>query len=142
MQFYNGTGCLVFLVGQIAAMPMALKKHTDTSIIVTRQRQCINNRQNPVQNYRVILSQKDAMKIIQFGFPGMTISVRGDLSSNINAEIIAEKIEFIDFPNSNQSTPIPKITSKINELSGSLNIEMSYWFSNDGSMRKELMYIH
>lgn len=142
MQFYNGTGCLIFLVGQISAMPMALKKHKGTSIIVTRQRQRTDHTSNVIENYRVILTPSDSIKIMQFGFPGMTIVVRGDLSANNNVEIIADEIDFIDFPNTDRSTTIPKISSLINESSGSFNIEMGYWFSNDGSTRKELLYIH
>lgn len=133
MQLYNGTGCLVFLVGSITAMPITAKKHSDAVIIVTRKRHRFENTIDTIENYRVILNQNDAHRIIKFGFPGMTISIRGDICSENKAEIIAEKIDFIDFPNSNKN--------EIDDVN-LMHAEMSYWFARDGMMRKELTYVH
>lgn len=129
MQLCNGTGCLIHLIGQLTAIPVASKKFTDISIIVSRKRYC-ENATKKTELYRVILNSDDAYRIIKFGFPGMTVSIRGDLHNNKSTEIVAEKIDFIDFPGSNSF-----------EIEQDFE-EKSYWFNYDGSMRKELMYIH
>ena|SRR3990167_4884407 len=140
MHLYNGTGCLVFLVGSLTAMPVIAKKNVDAVIIVTRKRHCFENTLDKIENYRVILNPNDAYRIIKFGFPGMTISIRGDLRAENKAEIIAEKIDFIDFPNENQFDAVSNLHA-IHQNERNTE-EMSYWFTRDGSMRKELMYVH
>lgn len=143
MHLYNGTGCLVFLVGSLSAMPVAPKKNSHAVIIVSRQRHCFEKTVDQVESYRVILNQNDAFRIMQFGFPGMTISIRGDLRTDNKAEIIAEKIDFIDFPTINQFETVSDILEQKTICTSDLmNTEMSYWFAHDGSMRKELMYVH
>jgi hypothetical protein len=143
MRLYNGTGCLVFLVGSLSTMPMAPRKSSHAVIIVSRKRHCFENTVDKVESYRVVLNQNDAFRIKQFGFPGMTISVRGDLRADNKAEIIAEKVEFIDFPSNNQSDAVAnKSEQREMDASDFTNTEMSYWFEQDGSMRKELLYVH
>ncbi|HLB56969.1 MAG TPA: hypothetical protein VJK30_06555 [Coxiellaceae bacterium] len=139
MHLYNGTGCLVFLVGSVTMMPVVAKKNSDAMIIVSRKRHHDENTVDKIEHYRVILNQDDTYRIMTFGFPGMTISVRGDFCSENNAEIIAEKIDFIDFSNSNAFESL-----SANEMNNTnfFNTEMSYWFARDGSMRKELMAVH
>lgn len=141
MQLYNGTGCLVFLVGNVTAMPIIAKKNSDAVIIVTRKRHNFENTIDTVEHYRVVLNPNDAYRIVKFGFPGMAISIRGDLRAENKAEIIAEKIDFIDFPGSNEFHE-PSYMESIDPGIRFAEHEMSYWFTRDGSMRKELMYMH
>lgn len=139
MHLYNGTGCLVFLVGSVTMMPVVAKKNSDAMIIVSRKRHYNESEMDKIENYRVILNQNDAYRILTFGFPGMTISIRGDFCSENNAEIIAEKIDFIDFPNSNVFECLSENEMQYTNI---FNTDMSYWFARDGSMRKELMAVH
>jgi hypothetical protein len=140
MHLYNGTGCLIYLIGSLTAIPVMKKNNSDTIIIVTRKRHCLENTMDKIENYRVVLNPTDAHRIMKFGFPGMTLSVRGDFRTTNNAEIIAEKIDFIDFPSANEFD-YSHHKNKTAHLS--LNHrEMSYWFTRDGSMRKELMHVH
>ena len=143
MHLYDGTGCLVFLVGSLSAMPVTPKKNSSAVIIVSRKRHCFENIIDKVEDYRVILNENDAFRVMQFGFPGMTISIRGDLRADKKAEIIAEKIDFIDFPTNNQfETLNNSLQQRKMDVSDLTNTEMSYWFESDGTMRKELMYVH
>lgn len=140
MQWYNGTGCHVFLTGTVVHMPTTVN-HTDIDesvIIVNRNRHCDKNNTDAIESYRVILTKHDTLRIKKFGFPGMLVTVQGDLSTERSAEIIAEKIEFTHFPNTNQSQ---LIADKIN-LSEFNSAEKSYWYAYDGTLRQELTYIH
>lgn len=137
MQLHNGTGCQVILIGTVIVMPSS-SQYTEPCMIVNRNRPCSKIKKEKLESYRVVLSQHDTQRIRQFGFPGMLVSVLGDLSTDNKAEIIAEKIEFMHFPHSNQSEIIFK-NMKWNEFHTE---EMSYWYTRDGLVRQELTYIH
>lgn len=146
MQLYNGTGCLIFLVGSLTVMPDITKKCTRAIITVTRKRHCCSkNIADKTECYRVVLNPTDTFRIMKFGFPGMTISIRGDFSTDNKAEIIAEKIDFIELENANQfdiATYAGTLTKKEMNTLDLSGTEMAYWFTPDGAMRNELMYIH
>ena len=139
MKLHNGTGCLVHLIGTLFIMPDEPKNSASkTTIIINRKRLSSKNKTDKLENYRVILNTHDAQRILKFGFPGMLIEVHGDLLSDDSAEIIADKIDFMNFSNGNQSQTLTK-NMNLADFEGK---EKSYWFTYHGMLREELMYIH
>lgn len=138
MQFYNGTACLVLLVGTLVSMPETQHASTEHYIFVNRKRICLKNNVDKQESYRVILSHHDMQRIQKFGFPGMLLTIQGDLRTELSAEIIAEKIEFMDFPSANQHQTLSN-TFSFDEFK---SLEKGYWFSKTGSLRNELTYMH
>ncbi|PIZ03510.1 MAG: hypothetical protein COY58_09080 [Gammaproteobacteria bacterium CG_4_10_14_0_8_um_filter_38_16] len=139
MELYNGTGCLVYLIGTLSTMPNSPKNNSvKTTIVVNRKKTCSKNKVNKNENYRVILNHHDALRITKFGFPGMVVGIRGDLCGDDNAEIIAEKIDFMNFTDGNQS----KIISENIGVYDFKNHEKSYWLNYQGTLREEFTYIH
>lgn len=139
MKLYNGTGCLVHLVGTLFMMPDAINNSAANNvIIVNRKRICTKNKTDKLESYRVILNKHDTQRILKFGFPGMLIAIHGDLQSDDCAEIIAEKIDFMNFSSGTQSQTL----SKNIVLNDFTKHEKSYWYSHQGMLREELTYIH
>ncbi|OGT33558.1 MAG: hypothetical protein A3C44_01560 [Gammaproteobacteria bacterium RIFCSPHIGHO2_02_FULL_39_13] len=139
MKLYNGTGCLVQLIGTLFSMPLVSKNNSHhTTIVVNRQRVCADHKNGVEENYHVIINQHDTQRILKFGFPGMLITIHGDFDTENKAAIIAEKIDFMNYPNADQS----QIISKNIGLDDFKKAEKSYWFNRQGIVREELTYIH
>lgn len=139
MKLYNGTGCLVHLIGTLFMMPNVSKnKIAENLIIVNRRRICSKNKTTKLEEYRVILNKHDTQRILKFGFPGMVIAVHGDLISSKNMEIIADKIEFMNYSDGNESQALSNQIG-LNDFNQK---EKSYWFDYRGELRNELTYIH
>ncbi|PIZ04924.1 MAG: hypothetical protein COY58_01725 [Gammaproteobacteria bacterium CG_4_10_14_0_8_um_filter_38_16] len=102
MSIYRGNQCIVFLAGHVSAMPVMMPNYS-TNFAMTVTRKFFSSHSNQVienQFYRVILTQQDAVKILQYGYLGISLLVRGDLRIHETTEIIAEQIDFIDFSSS------------------------------------------
>ena len=100
MRIYNGTGCIVYLVGNLCTTPMIEQNFShDVVIIVSRQ----NFFSDVVEHYRVIVNSIDAYRLLKYGYIGMSLSIQGDLRViEERTDVVAEKIDFYDFPTSNQ----------------------------------------
>ena len=135
MRLHEGTGCVIQLVGILQAMPTLFNQNTHT-IIVNRKKP---NTQKEISQYHIILNAHDTQRIIKFGFPGMVLTVHGDLCTRDSAKIIAEKIDFMNFPNDTQS----KMFLDNIGMPYFKEHEKSYWYSHKtGLLREELTYIH
>lgn len=114
---YGLTGeknCFVFLSGILNTLPKTPKDKDETIIILKRPRFCTAKMRMDVDCFQVIINKSDAYKLINSGCSGMTLSVYGDLRIENETElhIIAEKIEFLETPNSNQETDSITYTEK------------------------------
>lgn len=103
MSIYNGNQCIVFLAGHLSAMPVMLPNYSAHFAITVARKFFTSHSNQTVENqfYRVIVTQHDAIKILQYGYLGISLLIRGDLRIYDTAEIIAEQIDFIDFSSSN-----------------------------------------
>src|SRR3990167_7922493 len=98
--------CFVFLTGILNTIPKTPKNSDESIIILKRPRFCTSKMHMEVDCFQIIINKIDTYKLINSGFSGMTLSVYGDLriDNETDLQIIAEKIEFLDTPNSNQET--------------------------------------
>lgn len=98
--------CFVFLSGILNSLPKTPEDNDETIIILKRPRFCAAKMRMDVDCFQVIINKSDTYKLINSGCSGMTLSVYGDLRIENETElhIIAEKIEFLETPNSNQET--------------------------------------
>lgn len=95
----HGTECIVFLSGYLTRMPTMLPNYsTQFSINVSRKYISAKKNNSNVSNYRVIINQIDAIKILQYSHLGMCLFIQGELANSQTTEIIANKVDFIDFP--------------------------------------------
>lgn len=132
MRLKSENGCCVLLVGNLITMPVVCDTVQNESIImVCRKRLDDETNKNKMENYEIVLNQDDTKRIHQAGYLGMALSILGDLRSTSKTEIIAKQINFIGFPSVSQFQEKPFDCP-----------EMSYWYRWDGSLRKELTYIH
>lgn len=96
MGLYKGTGCSITVIAY-------LKKISSDQTHVLLERNCLKNSEEKTEYYVVYADKSDISRIIQFGYPGMLLSVTGDLYFSIEdagvfLEVFAEKIEFLHFP--------------------------------------------
>lgn len=96
MGLYKGTGCNITLIAY-------LKKISSDQTHVLLERKCLKNGEEKTEYYVVYANKSDISRIIQFGYPGMLLSVTGDLyfsteDTDVFIEVYAEKIEFLHFP--------------------------------------------
>lgn len=103
LEMYQGTGCQVFIAGYLHKVP---KLHMDkdgtlNSVLeISRKKNESNSSQSePPADYQAILLGENALRIRQFGFPGLHLFIRGDLQSD--GTIIVEEINFLNSPSSN-----------------------------------------
>lgn len=123
----GGTGCLVYLVGNLNSMPVIQKnRSTDMLVMVKRKRYCFDECRDKVEHYRVILNYYDAVRIMKFGYLGMMISIRGDLRVKIKAEIIAEKIDFTSFPGEAERDVIIHSREEKSDIKKTINNEVFF----------------
>ena len=73
--------------------------------INTEYKQYDSTIKNGVESYRVILTAHDAKRVTHIGFPGVLLSIHGDLHFENKPEVVAHKIEFMDYPGNNQDQP-------------------------------------
>ena len=135
MRLYKGTGCVIQLVGILQAMPTLFNQDTH-SIFVNRKKPDIIE---AITQYHIIINPHDTQRILKFGFPGMVLTVHGDLHTHDGTKIIADKIDFMNFPNDTQSQML------LNNIGVDhfKQHEKSYWYSHkNGLLREELTYIH
>lgn len=86
--------CIVFLSGYIQTKPGMLADYsTRFSFIVSRFVSCDQH----VEYYRVIVSEYDALRILQFSYIGAPVVIQGDLCVQNEIEILAKKVDLIDF---------------------------------------------
>lgn len=110
MHFYKKTGCYVFLAGCLKEIPeLQMNAQGEFFAILTIDRQIVAHNVNhallddTVLSYRVHVSDHFALRIRQHGFVGLHLWVEGDFQSN--GEIFAEKIGFIEAPESGEINP-------------------------------------
>lgn len=124
--------CLVSLVGSLNTMPVPSNKQKNEMIIVAiRQRHYPESNEIKIEKYRVILNYRDAQHIMLAGYPGALLSIQGDLRFKDGPEIIAKRVDFIDFPGNNQQQPEFIFNYKNNsDLQASINLKMYNLFQN------------
>lgn len=108
MSIYHGNQCIVFLAGHISAMPVMMSNYSTCFAMTVARKFRPSNFNQVIENqfYRVIVTQQDAIKILQYGYLGISLLIRGDLRIHETTEIIAEQIDFIDFSSSSSLTNI------------------------------------
>lgn len=133
--------CLVSLVGNLSTMPIASNEHTEMIIVATRQCHYFEDNEMKTEKYRIILSHRDARHIMLMGYPGALLSIQGDLRFKDEPEIIAKRVDFIDFPGNNQQQPEFIFNYKDNpDLQTSINLDMQQLFQN--ATRPHNKYLH
>lgn len=103
MKLYKGTGCYVKLVGALKEIPLIeMDNHGDFFSTI-----CLNihtPEHNPPTQYHITVFRDSALKIRQFGFPGVYLLIEGFLTRDKNIKIIAEKLIFLDTSEPNTSS--------------------------------------
>lgn len=145
MNLYKKTGCHILLVGYLKTVPEIKMDHEGeftTTIILVRKKTTQDKMgrfmNDEILSYRVFVSGQSALRIKQFGFPGLYLWVEGDLQNA--SDIIAEKISFLDFPEPNENNKMSSYESIIN-LCDDKNFNLSF-ISNENSRLNGFHLIH
>lgn len=130
MHFYKKTGCCVFLVGCLKEMPeLRMDEDGEFFAVLTIDRQNVvrdaNNalHDDEVLSYRVHVLNQSALRIRQFGFVGLHLWIEGDFQNN--GEIFAEKISFIEAPESGEINS-PMLCNSVRQLQYRENFYLSF----------------
>lgn len=102
LEMYQGTGCQVFIAGYLHKVPKIYmdKDGTLNSVLqISRRKAESINQHESTADYQAILLGENALRIRQFGFPGLHLFIQGDLQSD--GKIIVEEINFLNSPASN-----------------------------------------
>lgn len=100
--------CMVFLTGQLTAMPFSLKNNPHEILVeVTRKRLYQKPFCSAQENHQVIISREDAAKILEYGYLNMILTIRGDLRSHPKAVVVADTVEFCILSGSAQHAHLP-----------------------------------
>lgn len=111
LEIYQGTGCQVFVAGYLHKVPKLYMDKNGTlnlTLQISRKNTGYSkSKLEPVAYYAILLDEH-ALKIRQFGFPGLHLSIQGDLQSD--GKIIVEEINFLNSPIS--SAPCYNLNTK------------------------------
>lgn len=91
MRLYQDISCRVYLLGCLQEKPgLMMNSNGDyiATIVVSREKEAHSV-------YRIFIYGESALRIRQYGFIGLYLWIEGDFQNN--GEIIAEKIQFLDF---------------------------------------------
>lgn len=102
MKLYKGTGCQVKLIGTLNEIPM-LNMDNQGDFFTTINININTPHNVTAKQYNIIVLKEAALRIRQYGFPGLYLLIEGFLSSEKNIKIIAEKIIFLDNFGPNES---------------------------------------
>lgn|SRR3990167_6097794 len=94
MRLYQDISCRVYLLGCLQEKPY-LMMDANGDYIATIM---VNRHSEAHLFYRVFIHGETALRIRQYGFIGLHLWIEGDFQNN--GEIIAEKIQFLDFSRS------------------------------------------
>ena len=96
MKLYNGTGSHVILIGTLTETP-SLKMNAVGDYIATMSVRVVHPNQIKPSCYFVVAREETALRIRQFGLPGLKLLIEGQFSEEEKSiKIIAEKITFLD----------------------------------------------
>lgn len=134
MNLYKKTGCRILLVCYLKTVPeikMDQEGEFTATIMLIRKKATQDKlgrlMSDEILSYRVFVSGQSALRIKQFGFPGLYLWVEGDLQNA--SDIVAEKISFLDFPEPNENNKMSSFESII-DLCDDKNFNLS--FISDG----------
>src|SRR3990167_710162 len=130
MRLYKKTGCRVFLVGCLKKTPvlqMNEKGEFFATLIIDRKKTISDKLNQPPKDdklsYRVFASGESTLRVRQFGFVGLHLWIEGDFQNT--GEILAEKMSFLNFPESGEVDKARKSES-IDELTYHQKFELSF----------------
>ena len=134
MKLYQKTGCRALLVGRLKEVPDVLMddrgEFSARLIIATKK-----SENDCELSYHVFVCGESALRIRQFGFIGLHLWIEGDFQNT--GEIIAEKISFLNFPESGEINQEYKL---INDVSYREKFQLSYIGVDQKSV--EIMLLH
>lgn len=102
MKLYKGTGCHVRLIGTLKAIP-TLEMDSQGEFFTTIDVNINTPQQMTSRQYNIVVLKETALRMRQYGFPGVYLLIEGFLTVETNLKIIAEKIIFLDDAEPNTS---------------------------------------